>query len=383
MKKILIVVDTSRGPGREFLGGIEDYIGTGADWEVSVPPPKYLNDQTFNLNAWCYLQEPDGLIVFGYYRLNKLLKLDARKVVMHHAVEQQDDTAVLTADSVAIAKMAAGYLKNLGHTRFAYCSCVDLPWSQTRKEIFEEAVALFGGAFDHYHFQLTSRDDINQVRRDLANWISSLPKPIALFVCNDDIAVFVLEACKLNAVKVPDEVAVLGVDNDELVCRLSTPSLSSIELDFRQCGFKASQRLSELIEGKPDRQKLMIAPVRVVTRESTDSLAVEDEAVREALVFIRKNYQKKIAVSDVVEYVSMSRNALENKFQACLKKTIAEELSRLRIDMIKDKLLNLNISINNIGSSLEFTSPEHFSRYFKKAVGLTPNQFRKKYRSLD
>lgn len=345
-----------------------------------VPPPKYLNEQAFDLNAWCQLQKPQGMILFGYYHLDKLLKINAHKVVMHHAIKEDKKTTVMTTDSAAIAKMAADYLKNLGYKRFGYCSCVDLNWSQTRKEVFEKEIKRFGGNFFDYHFHLSIKDDINQVRADLANWISSLPKPIALFICNDDIAVFVLEACKLRAVKVPDDVAILGVDNDELICRLSSPPLSSIQLDFRLYGSRAAVYLNDQIDAKGPGQELKIPPLGVVSRESTDSLAVEDAIVRDALTFIRQNFHKKISVCNVVDYLSVSRNGLEGRFQACLNKTIADEITRLRIDMIKDKLLNLNISINSIANSFDFTTQEHFSRYFKQAVGLTPKQYRRKNR---
>ena len=182
---------------------------------------------------------------------------------------------------------------------------------------------------------------------------------------------------KIAKLSVPEEVAVLGVDNDELVCNLSSPSLSSIELDFERAGFGAAQHLNKLIKKKTENKIIPVSPIDVVKRRSTDILAISDENVVSALIFIRSNFHKPIQVVDVVNATCLSRRELEKRFKKFLKKTIKHEIERLRIELIKKRLLSSNQSIHQIASEFDFIDPEHFSRYFKNATDQTPLEFRR------
>ncbi|AQQ08377.1 Xylose operon regulatory protein [Sedimentisphaera cyanobacteriorum] len=379
MKQLLILVDTSRGPGRSFLSGVESYLRFNPSWDVLMPPPKYVCDSGLFPAKWCYQQNPDAMIVFGYYDIKNILSFNKPKVVMSLDNTAGSDAAALKADSKAIAQMASDYLFSLGHKRFGYCNCGNITWANERKTAFKEIIEQNGAELYSYNLLLSSSTKINRARKELSDWIYSLPKPISLLVCNDDIARIVLDACKLVSVSVPEEVSVLGVDNDSLICHLSRPALSSIELDFEGAGYRTLEHLDRIISGEETARVMNIEPVRIVTRQSTDMLAVEDSIVREALIFIRNNYQRKISVSDVTEHICFSRSALEKRFEAAIHRSVAGEITRLRIGMAKNKLLNSRLSVNLIASKFEFTNPQHFSRFFKNAVGITPDDFRKRY----
>lgn len=175
----------------------------------------------------------------------------------------------------------------------------------------------------------------------------------------------------------PEEVAVLGVDNDELVCNLSRLALSSIELDFEQASSQAARHLDELMSGMVENMVIPVRPRHVVQRGSTDILAVSDAEVAAAMIYIRRHYAEPIQVADVVAATTLSRRELEKRFQRQLKITIRNEIERLRIDLIKKKLSCSSRSICQIAGELAFIDREHFSRYFKRATGRTPLAFRR------
>ena len=145
----------------------------------------------------------------------------------------------------------------------------------------------------------------------ISEWLKSLPKPVCVFAANDDGAVYILQACKIAGLPVPEEVAVLGVDNDELVCNLSSPPLSSMELDFENAGFLAARHLDELMHKKAEHRVILVRPLEIIGRRSTDILVLDDEFVTRALVFIRANFQKPISTADVVDAACISRRELE------------------------------------------------------------------------
>ncbi len=377
MYNILIVIDTSRASGRKFLTGVEKYLSAFANWRVSILPPEYLRknkdnqQKAFPLN----MDEIDGLIVRDSTDLDYLLNINKPKVINDTQRELIPFTSTIVTDSKEVGKVAADYFLGLGFKNFAYCGFDELPWSKKRFDSFQQTLKDAG--IDNVYNYIPEPDNNKNDWESIAQWLNELPRPLCVFACNDDRAVYVLEACKLSDIKTPEEVAVLGVDNDELVCNLSFPPLSSIELDFEKSGFIAAQHIDQLIQHKANHKIIHVKPTEVINRQSTDILAIEDENVLNALIYIRENYKKAILTKDIVNATCISRRELEKRFNRYLKKSIKSEIDRLRTNWIKKKLLNSNESIGNIIKDIEFTDPEHFSRYFKNATGKSPSSFRK------
>jgi LacI family transcriptional regulator len=376
--KVMIIIDTSRASGRKFLSGAEKYISTRADWEVYIQPPDYLKKTNPNLAPGFPLEKLDGLLIRDAVTTLPTLHKDTPKVINDTRRELIPDTSTIITDSKKIGQLAADYFLGLGFEHFAFCGFPDFPWSQKRHDAFRQILSSQGvGTVFHYNSPRQSYPQSITERWKISEWLKELPQPVCVFACNDDRAISVLEACKLAGLRVPEEVAVLGVDNDELMCNLSSPSLSSIELDFERAGFAAAEHLNELILKKCDNKIIHVAPIDIVKRQSTDILAVSDEDVLTALIFIRNNYYKPIQALDVVNATCLSKRELEKRFKRMLKRTIKSEIDRLRIELIKKKLLNSTQPIYQIANELEFTDPEHFSRYFKNATGLSPLEFKR------
>lgn len=375
---ILIIIDTSRASGRKFLTGVEKYATAFADWQVLIRPPDYLGEKKHGKNFWFRLEDVDGILVRDAFPALKLLKADKPIVINDTHRELIPGSSTIVTDSQSVGKMAAEYFIGLGFQNFAYCGFERLNWSVKRFCSYSQTLKENGiSKIFEYKEDLSAKSQSLKERWKISEWLKRLPHPLCVFACNDDRAICILEACKFTGLNVPEEVAVLGVDNDELMCNLSSPPLSSVELNFERGGFLAAQHLKELIHKKAENKVIYVHPVEIVERRSTDVLAINDPEITAALIFIRNHFYKPIQAVDVVNATGLSRRELEKRFKKFLKKTIKDEIERLRIEWIKKKLINSNQSICQIASELEFTNPEHFSRYFKDATGQRPLQFRR------
>ena len=214
----------------------------------------------------------------------------------------------------------------------------------------------------------------------IADWLRSLPKPIGLMACNDDRGQHVIEACKLAGLRVPDEVAVIGADNDELVCELSDPPMSSVAVNFERAGYDSAELLAKLMAGRRSVSKaIVVSPTHVVARQSTNILAIEDAHVAKSLRFIRLHGREAIQVTDVVTASGLSRRVLEKRFRKLLGRSVLIEIRRVRVAQICRLLAETNLSVSQIADSLGYTSIEHIARYFRSEMKMSPLAYRKQH----
>jgi LacI family transcriptional regulator len=219
------------------------------------------------------------------------------------------------------------------------------------------------------------------VQHELTVWLESLEKPLGLMAANDARARHVLEACRAIGLRVPEDVAVLGVDNDEVICELTDPPLSSIEHGAANLGYQAAALLDRLMAGKKAKKlKTLIAPKEVVTRRSTDILAIEDHEVATAMAFIHRNRCTPIRISDVVEAVQVSRSTLETRFKAVTGRTMHGEIQRLQIDRARSMLATTDLPIKQISALAGFANVHYMTTIFRQSTGWTPAEYRKHVR---
>ncbi len=222
------------------------------------------------------------------------------------------------------------------------------------------------------------RDDWQNEQHHVTEWVKSLPKPVGVFACNDDRGQHILEVCKMNNLKVPEEVAVIGVDNDRMICDIGDPPLTSIALNVEAAGFEAAGLMDQLMSGKKaSRKQIMVTPTHVVQRQSSEILAVDDAEVVSAINYIRNYARKKILVSDVVKMTNVGRRTLENKFRKTIHRSIHKEIQQVRVELISRLLIETELPVSEITSLFDFTDVEHISRYFKKEKGVALQEFRK------
>jgi LacI family transcriptional regulator len=379
--KIALVLDADISPGRNTLKGIVRYAREHGPWMFSFFGNRA--STATSLENW----QGDGIIA-RVQRRDMVDVLRSRQCPVIDVLGTLTDTGfpVVHVDDAAIGKLGAEHLLERGFRNFGYYHAPNANWSDTRLAAFKQRL----GYHDCQVLELghliddTRSADPEVVQRDLQqveDWLKGLKRPIAIF-SNDSLARQVLSACQRVGFDVPDEVAVLGADNDELICSLTEPPLSSVESNHAGVGFAAAELLDRLLAGQPlPTQPSYVAPVGVVARPSTDVLAIDDDSVIEAVRFIREQACNGIDVNDVVKKVPLSRTLLQRRFRKALKCSIHDEIVRVRVRRAQELLAHTDLSIADVADKSGLTSQEYLSTVFKQRVGLSPAQFRRQARS--
>jgi LacI family transcriptional regulator len=325
--------------------------------------------------------DANGIITREPKKLQELIARGLPTIVVIHLEEPIQGLPNIVTDNISVGKMAAEHLLERGFRHFAYCGFEEMFWSRDRGESFSKRIAEMG--FETYLYKRPQSEVWSSKEEEqaiIANWLKSLPKPVGLMACNDDRGQYIIDACKIAGVDVPNEVAVIGVDNDDLICDLSDPPLSSIAINAKRGGYEAAELLDKLMAGKKvANQTIVVRPTHIVTRQSTDILAIEDREIALAMRFIRRHSKEMIQVDDVARAVSMSRRTLERRFRKAFGRSVHKELKRARTNQIVQMLVETNLPVSAITSILGYPSATHIARYFRKEKGFGLLAYRKKY----
>ena len=373
MKRIILLVETSRAFGRQLIMGIAQYSKLHGPWSF-YKEPIGLKSSIPHLTSW----KPDGIIMRDSLITKELLKLKIPTVLAIHDSKYPQNLPVIKTDSYSIAKLASEHLIEKGLKNFAFCGFDSYDWSKERRINFCRLNSKIGYKTHVYCQPKRIKNDWENEQHRVRDWVSALPKPVGIFACNDDRGQHILEVCKLLDLRVPEDVAVIGVDNDPMVCYISDPPLTSIALNVESVGYQAAKLIDSMIDKKKIYYKqIMVSPSHVVQRQSSDILAVDDFLVAQAINFIKNNAKNKILVEDVVKAININRRTLERRFRRAIHRSIVEEIKYTRIELISKLLIESDFTISQITSFFNFTDVEHISRYFKKEKGVGLREFRK------
>jgi LacI family transcriptional regulator len=384
--KVLLMMETSRKYGRSILRGIAKYSRAHDPWIFYRQAPFYwgTNSKKASLKRLLKL-DVDGIILREQrdMELTESILGIGLPVVVSPYRELFPGLHNIVSDDVAIGAMAAEYLLRRGFKQFAYCGFGEMfYWSRERGRGFSKAVSEAGFETHQYAYEQPKSRYPHSWEKEqliLVDWLRNLPKPVALMACNDDRSQDVLEACKIAGLNVPEQVAIIGLGNDDLVCDLASPPLSSIELGAEKGGYEAAATLDKLMRSqKVTNQKIIVPTLYVVTRQSTDILKIDDPYVAQALRFIyRRARRDAIQVDDVLRAVPISRRSLYERFDRVLDRSVHEEIKRIRVDQLARLLVTTNLSISQIASTSGCSDMKNLARYFKQTKGMSPLQYRK------
>ncbi|MGD8780353.1 MAG: DNA-binding transcriptional regulator [Ignavibacteria bacterium] len=375
MRKIILLLETSRAFGRELIMGIVRYSKLNCSW-FFYKEPIDLKSSIPNLKNW----DTDGIIMRDTMITNDLLKLNVPTIFAPHFICYPKNIPIIITDSYSIAKMASKHFIEKGFKNLAYCGYDGIVWSEERKFYFNRFNSECGLKTHNYVPSKKIRlDDWEKEQQHVCRWIKELPKPVGIFTCNDDRGQHILELCKLLHLKVPEDVAVLGVDNDPMVCEFGDPPLSSIALNTESAGFEAAKLLDKMMRSgeKISNEQIIVTSSHIVQRQSSDILAVGDKDVRLAIKYIKGNANNKILIKDIVDAVGINRRALQKKFKETIHRSIYREIQQIRVESISKMLIETDLPISQITSVFNFTDVEHISRFFKKEKGIGMREFRK------
>ncbi len=371
MRKIGIQIDFAGAYGRAVLRGIMHFAQFNNDWEFVMPPMYALARKIVDP------QHSDGLVAMVHdersvaaFRRRGVPVVNAARTLSLKRLAAAGIHSVVPDDE-AVGRMAYRHLRDRGFTRFAFCGHPSSDWSIARQHAFVGAAHADGLACS-----CVARADEVPVK-----WVAQLAKGTALLAANDRYAWHAVDACRAAGRRVPDDVAILGVDNDPLIVNLVRPALSSIELPGFRIGIEAAKLLAELMSGtkKPAKPKVF-PPTGVVSRASTDILTIEDEAVGQAVRFIRENASRRISVDDVVDAVALSRRNLERRFRAMMGRSILEEIRLAHLERAKQLLRETTLEMPAIARESGMSSAVRFSTVFHQAEGMPPTTFRRFHR---
>lgn len=385
--KVALLIETARGYGRGLLRGIVRYARLHGPWAFYVTPGDF--EQALpKMEQW----GGTGIIArIENQRIAETILATGLPLVALDLSDEQlaaghplSRVCEVRSDSFRAASMAVDHLLERGFRRFAFVGIAGRVWSRRREEAFCERVRAAGYEPHVYRPPRGRRQrEWGREQSIMAEWLRRLPKPTGLMACNDDRGREVLEACRAAGLQVPDEVAVVGVDNDSLLCDLADPPLSSVSLNAERGGFDAAALLDRLMRGRPGRaraQRIVVEPLGVVTRRSTDVMALADRAAARALRFIRENAARPIQVDEVVRHVGRSRRALEIRFRRAVGRSIHAEIQRAHIERVKRLLQETDLAMPKVAEAAGFTSASYFGAVVRRALGMTPAQYRRHVR---
>lgn len=382
MRLLLITDFTEQFPYR-MLKGIMKYAQDMSEhWVICKMPPSYKRE--FGLRRVVSMAEAwRADVVIGQFDPDENLSLFQRKgivVLAQDYISPFRTVPNITANYHLMGQMAAERFMSRGFENFAFFGNNGMCWSDGRRDGFRDRLVQAGFGNRVYIYDRERVSNLwyyNQAW--LHDWLQSLPKPVAIMACDDNQASILMEACNSIGIRVPFDAAIIGVDNDEILCSMSDPTLSSIDVDIERGGYEAAQMAAQMVRNPHYKwHDIVLQPLSIITRGSSSVIATQDKAIHDALQYINDNIDHKILVSDVLEHVPMSRRLLEQRFLKATGITIYQYITNLRINRFAQLLLESKDSIADIAARMDEPDPKSLSRRFVAIKGCTPSAFRKR-----
>lgn len=374
-----------------IMAGITEYMRSRGDWQLIVWPDTSLESLEFLKKRGC---KGAFVSVQTTTKAQQLVQLGI-PIIAVSTLQNMHNLPFISADSEQLSRLAYEYLAKKNFRNFAFFGLTEARWSQDRMNFFSGCVSRAGYKLHVYEGEQVSITNemipfarlwvdstLNKGQHQLIAWLKELPKPVAV-LCSCDIL-----ACHLSSVaaeadlKIPDEVAILGVNNDHALCNLCDPPLSSITFNFMKAGSDAARLMDRIISGKEPLQGqwISIQPLYVKSRGSTDNYAVDDSDVIKAMKYIRSNCAEPLQVDDIARYVCVSKRSLQMKFQKTLGRSVHEEIVHAHFEVAKTLLLDTDLPIDKIAVRSGFHYTTNLRRAFREMTGMLPNKYRLTHR---
>lgn len=387
MPKVILLLDLSEEYGKHLLKGITSYTKENDPWVCCRMPASYRKRHGIQwILSWAKEWGADGVIgLFDSKEEVDVFQNAGIPVIAQDLKERIEGVPVITGAYHLTGQIGAQYFLQKGYRNFAFYGFNDIVWSRERAQGFEEKLNQNGYNVHYYeHDQARSVELWYYGPSELSDWVEALPKPIAVMACDDNQALHITEACKLIGIRIPEDLAVLGVDNDEMVCGISDPPLSSVELDAIKGGYDAAFMMDNMIKGQEvESYNVQVEPTQVIGRRSTDFYSTQDPLVKNVLKFIHENLHENLKIGDVLKNVPLSRRAMEQRFQKVTGQSPYRYICRLRIEKICQELLETDNSIFEVALNAGFEDSKNMARLFKEFKGCTPKNYRKKHLVLN
>ncbi|MFA7492009.1 MAG: DNA-binding transcriptional regulator [Proteiniphilum sp.] len=381
MIKILVLIDYATEFSRRFLTGLIRYSNEKGPWTFYRLPTYYKTlfgevGILERIKEW----EIDAVLTqWEYEEVGFLEKLDI-PVFLQSYKKEGGSFSKISGGFRETGIMAAQFFAKRRFENFAFYGNKDFFWSKERAEGYRLEVEKLGGNYYYFESEVLHGVQWSRIHVDLDNWLLSLPKPVGLLACDDNFALQVSEMCKINNIDIPNELSLIGVDNDELICSLSHPSISSIITNDEQGGYDTARMLHYQIMNKKNIPfSINIESIRIEHRKSTEKYNISDEYILKTVNYIEQNVTTILTVEKLMEIVPLSRRSLEIKFRDAMEVSLYQFILDRKMDCICDLLLKTDKDLLDIAIESGFSDVRNVYRLFKKNKGYTPIEFRKKF----
>jgi LacI family transcriptional regulator len=376
-RRIALLLDRGLSFVRDAIRGVRAYAANKPDWVLRDGPPR------MNLVSHVREWKPHGIIA-GLVLPRVAQELTRMRTPLIDTAFTLPGLRVPTVDvdHTAVGHLAADYFLERKFAHFAFFGSESAAYSRIRESAFTQRGAEAGHAvsscYAEYLADLTSvalwRKSAQKTRR----WLRQLARPAAVFCCEDAPARYLADLCGQIGLKVPDDLALLGAGNDDLECGLTQPALSSIAVPSQRIGYEAAALLDRLMSGEPPPgEPLLLPPLHVVTRHSTDITAIEDPTVQAALQYIGEHAREEMSVAELAHEIAVGRRLLERRFRSILGRSVLEEIYRVRVERAKELLTDTHLPITAVASQSGFPSARRLDVVFAKRTGLSPTAYRR------
>ena len=375
MRHVALLIETSRSHGRALIRGVRRYVAEHGPWSLYLE----LRSLDSPLPAWLRHWKGDGILTrTANPQMARIIHAAGVPAVELRATKLGHGLPFVGIDNSSLGRLVADHLIDGGFRRFAVYSVASERYFEERRENFIARVEEAGHSWTEFAAPARERPadwERNQAR--LVSWVKSLEKPVGIFACTDQLGFWLLDACRRADVAVPEQVAIVGVENDETLCLSASPPLSSVEFDSQRLGYAAARMLDSLMNGEaaPD-APVLLPPAGLVVRQSSDIVAIDDPQLAAAVRFIREHATRGATTADVLRRVPVSRRVLDRQMHAVLGRSIADEIARVRFAKVKDLLAETELPLAAIAERSGFAYPQSMAEAFKRQFGLTPGEFR-------
>lgn len=374
MKKVLVALSANSVASREFLTGVFNYVNSGHAWNICIEQDPYALTPE-KLNA--FLNDGIDGVLSGFTKAtpgySTLIELGIPVALNNFPAglpPKRTNIVVLHNDDIAIGRMAVRILRVVGtfHSYGFVPGYERSYWSVFRERGFRLELAKWKQIPHTYRYSQMQLDD----------WLKSLPKPTAVFAAGDMQAAKVIEACKAKRLRIPEQVAVIGVDNDEAICNAVRPTLSSIHPNHVELARRAAAELDRLMHGKKTSEPspIFISPIGVVERDTTRPVPPAGFLIREGLAYIKENAAKGIGVRDVAKHLRISESLARLRFRTIHGRSIKDTILDVRLSEVKRRLEDTSDSLVQIAAKTGFSSACRLSHFFKMRCGVAPQAWR-------
>jgi LacI family transcriptional regulator len=372
---VALLIETSLASGRDILRGIARYVREHEPWALYHEA----HSLTDALPRWLSRWKGDGIIArIQTPEMARALAKSAIPVVDVLGVVAESRFPLVHVDDEAIARLAAEHLRERGLENFGFFGIRSENWSERRYAAFCRAVAPACVAMYELPRDGAGKRSWERVENRLARWIAALPRPAGVLVCSDQRGSQLLEACRRAGVAVPDDVSVIGVDDDQPLCEVCSPPLSSVQPGHARVGYEAARVMDRLLGGGAvSREPILLPPEGIVSRLSTDSLAIADRAIVVALRLIREQAHVGLTVEGLARHAGVSRSVLQRRFRSVLRCSIHQAILSAKIKQARELLTRSNLPLAIVAERSGFKHQEYMGVVFKARLGTTPARLRR------